>query len=91
MSDLPIECEVCHKAHDFSKWCSGSCSTCGKQWMCEPCCYSHECIPGKGRQLRIITNPAWIMNLRQTFGKTEPKPYKHEVYDKIIEEVKKEE
>lgn len=58
-------CQECKKPHDFTKECFGSCSTCQKKDMCEKCCYNHECIPGKSRQLLIITNPAWVCNLRK--------------------------
>lgn len=68
---LPTQCQNCFKAHDFSRECFGSCSTCGKKDMCENCCYEHECLPGKGRQLRIITNPAWICNLVKTWERVE--------------------
>jgi hypothetical protein len=65
------ECQECGHPCDFGKEMSGSCSTCGKKWLCYSCCYSHECLPGKGRHLCIITNPAWIMNLIKTRGEDE--------------------
>ncbi len=73
MTDIPTECEVCKLPHDFAKYCYGSCRTCGKQWMCENCCFTHDCIPGKGRQLAIISNPAWIMNLMKILEKSNDK------------------
>ena len=63
---FPTQCQECFKAHDFKRECFGYCSTCKKEDMCENCCYTHECIPGKIRQLQIITNPAWICNLIKT-------------------------
>jgi hypothetical protein len=60
---IPVECEICKRPHNFRKQVSGSCSTCNKRDMCEDCCLSHKCIEGKVRQLGIISNPAWIMNL----------------------------
>lgn len=60
----PIHCSECKKAHDFNREAWGWCRTCNKQEMCEQCCYTHECIKGKSRQFAIITNPAWIANLR---------------------------
>jgi hypothetical protein len=71
MIDLPTHCQECKQPHDFSKQCSGDCTTCAKKWMCEQCCYTHECIPGKARHLRIITNPAWICNLVNTIKENE--------------------
>jgi hypothetical protein len=64
----PKECAVCKNPNDFDKQCSGSCSTCGKNYMCEQCCYTHPCVHGKGRQLLIIANPAWICNLMKTLS-----------------------
>ena len=58
-----MQCTECKKPYDFETQVSGSCSTCNKKNMCETCCYSHECIEGKRKQLIIITNPKWICNL----------------------------
>ena len=69
---LPTQCKNCFKAHDFIRECFGCCATCKKDYMCEGCCYSHECVPGKSRNLRIITNPAWICNLVKTLSEVEP-------------------
>ena len=60
---MPTECEECKQPHDFEKKASGSCSTCGKQYLCLACCGIHECVAGKIRHLRIISNPKWIVNL----------------------------
>jgi hypothetical protein len=65
------QCQECKLPCDFGKEMSGSCSTCGKKWLCYSCCYSHECLPGKGRHLCIIANPAWVMNLVKSEGKDE--------------------
>lgn len=63
MSNLPNQCQNCHKAHDFQKECFGHCNACNKGYMCEQCCSSHECIPEKRKDVVIITNPSWKMNL----------------------------
>ena len=68
------ECSECKKPHDFDKECSGSCSTCNKMFLCCNCCYTHECLPGKSRQLRIIINPTWICNLRKNLNPEIPNP-----------------
>ena len=66
MTDPPNKCTECHKDHDFSKEAFGWCKTCSKSDMCWKCTETHECIPGKSRHVIVITNPAWIMNLRKT-------------------------
>jgi hypothetical protein len=71
MTDLPNNCQVCKIPLDFSKHCSGVCKTCNRKYMCEDCCYTHPCVPGKRRQLIILTNPSWVMNLMKTLEKNE--------------------
>jgi len=58
-----MKCDSCNNEYDFDNLMSGSCKTCGKKYICEDCLYTHPCIDGKGRQLRIISNPKWIVNL----------------------------
>lgn len=65
------ECQECKMPCDFGREMSGSCSTCGKKWLCYSCCYSHECIKGKPRHLSIIANPQWITNLVKTMQEEE--------------------
>ena len=65
---MTSHCSNCNKIHNFDTEVSGYCSTCKKKDMCEKCCYSHTCIPGKVRQLHIIINPKWISNLRKSLN-----------------------
>lgn len=58
-----MNCDSCKLEYDFDNLMSGSCATCDKKHICADCIYIHDCIEGKARQLRIITNPKWITNL----------------------------
>lgn len=60
---IDMDCQSCQKEYDFENNQSGSCSTCEKKYICPDCYWTHDCIEGKGRRLRIITNPKWICNL----------------------------
>ena len=66
VSELPKRCQGCNCWYEFDKYSSGSCFTCNKSFLCQDCCWTHDCIPGKARRLAIITNPKWICNLRKT-------------------------
>jgi len=57
------KCQECHITYDFENHQSASCSTCKKNYLCPSCYYTHKCIKGKSRNITVITNPKWIVNL----------------------------
>jgi len=61
----PTECDNCKKPYDPNTQPFGMCQTCNKKVLCPDCYWTHDCVPGKGRRLLIITNPQWICNLRK--------------------------
>lgn len=57
------QCEGCKNPYDFKNQASAWCDTCGKKYLCIHCYEIHECVPGKIRQMIIVTNPNWVCNL----------------------------
>lgn len=63
MNPMNEPCDECKKSYNFERCASAHCKTCGKKKLCPECFWTHVCLPHKGRQLHIISNPQWICNV----------------------------
>lgn len=57
-------CDGCSKMVDFSKQAAGWCVTHKKDY-CWECTEQCVCVPGEACRKVFISNPEWIVNLRE--------------------------
>lgn len=63
-----ITCAQCAKKTDASKYCTTQCSECKLDFCCaltQSCFVDHHRITKCRGSARTITNPQWIVNLKQ--------------------------
>lgn len=64
-----IKCHGCNQDFDVGKVASGHCSEHDKDY-CWQCAHDNRPCSQKGRcKLIFITNPQWIVNLRNSLGR----------------------
>ncbi len=66
MDKMKNICPECKKIFNIDKKISANCMTCNKKYMCVECCYTHDCLPGKPRQIHLISNPEWVVSLKKS-------------------------
>lgn len=67
MDKTKSTCDGCQRKIDFSEEASGGCFTHKKDY-CWKCTEEHICVLGERCSRFFITNPKWIVNLRNSNG-----------------------